>query len=291
MHVTPPRLALTDGPPIRTGRIPPGASSTWALRSSHRGRAIHRTGAAGRALAALGFAALCLAASGFHHGVLAQETLAPFAVDSGERPQAPWAYAGLPAQKPAPTRFRVRELDGRRVLQVEADRSYGNLVHPLANAPAGALSWRWRVEQPLSAANLRTKDGDDAALKVCAMFDLPRERVPFIERQLLRLAESRYGEPLPNATLCYVWDPAWPRGSVVANAYTKRVRFITLDGAVGAWLSEQHDLAADFRRAFGEESREVPPLRAILVGADADNTGGRSIGWIDTLRLDPLPAR
>ena len=121
------------------------------------------------------------------------------------------------------------------------------------------------------------------------MFDLPLSAVPFLERQLLRLAESRFGEPLPNATLCYVWDPSWPRGSVVANAYTKRVRFITLDGAVGAWLSERHDLAADFLRAFGDESRELPPLRAILVGADADNTGGRSVGWIDELRLEPVP--
>jgi len=237
--------------------------------------------------AALGI--LCFAAGIVSPGVLAKEPLAPFAAGSGELPQAPWAYAGLPAQKPSPTRYRVRELDGRRVLQVEADRSYGNLVHPLAGEAAGALSWRWRVDAPLPAADLRTKEGDDAALKVCAMFDLPRERVPFVERQLLRLAESRYGEPLPNATLCYVWDPSWPRASVVPNAYTKRVRFITLDGAAGAWLSERHDLAADFLRAFGDESREVPPLRAILVGADADNTGGRSIGWIDTLRLEPVP--
>ncbi len=135
--------------------------------------------------------------------------------------------------------------------------------------------------------DLRSKAGDDAALKVCALFDMPRERVAFVERQLLRLAESRFGGPMPNATLCYVWDQSWPRGSVVSNAYTKRVRFITLDGPAGAWLSERHDLAVDFLLAFGDESREVPPLRAILVGADADNTGGRSVGWIDALRLEP----
>lgn len=216
----------------------------------------------------------------------AQELLAPIAAAAGEAPSPPWAYAGLPAQKPPPTRFRVRELEGRRVLQVEAERSYGNLVHAVASPSAGMLSWRWRVDTPLPAADLRSKEGDDTALKVCALFELPRERVPFVERQLLRLAESRFGEPLPNATLCYVWDPSWPRGSVVPNAYTKRVRFITVGGAPGSWLSERHDLAAGFVRAFGDESREVPPLRAILVGADADNTGGRSVGWIDALRLE-----
>ena len=234
--------------------------------------------------------ALCFAAGHFSHAEAAGEPLAPFAADSGELLRSPWAYVGLPTQKPPPTRYRVRELEGRRMLHVEADRSYGNLVHPVAGLAAGELSWRWRVEVPLPGADLRRKEGDDAALKVCAMFDLPRERVPFLERQLLRLAESRFGEPLPNATLCYVWDPSWPRGSVVPNAYTKRVRFVTVDGAPGAWLSERHDLAADFLRAFGDESREVPLLRAILVGADADNTGGRSVGWIDALRLES-PAR
>ncbi|HZF78990.1 MAG TPA: DUF3047 domain-containing protein [Rubrivivax sp.] len=229
---------------------------------------------------------LCGAVGFCPHNAHARQSLAPLAA-AGEGPQAPWAYAGLPAQKPPPTRFQVRELDGRRVLHIEAERSYGNLVHPLQGVAAGALSWRWRIDTPLAAADLRSKAGDDAALKVCAMFDLPRERVPFVERQLLRVAESRFGEPLPNATLCYVWDPSWPRGSVVLNAFTKRVRFITLDGATGAWLTEQHDLASDFLRAFGDESRDVPILRAILVGADADNTGGRSAGWIDGLRLEP----
>jgi len=235
-----------------------------------------------------GVAALCCVL-GLAGSAAAADLLAPLA-GSGELPPAPWAYAGLPAQKPPPTRYLVRELEGRRVLQVEADRSYGNLVHALAAVPAGELSWRWRVDAPLPAVDLRSKAGDDAALKVCALFELPRERVPFIERQLLRLAESRYGEPLPNATLCYVWDPSWPHGSVVHNAYTKRVRFITLGGAAGSWLSERHDLAAGFLRAFGDESREVPPLRAVLVGADADNTGGRSVGWLDALRLG-APAR
>lgn len=220
----------------------------------------------------------------------AAELLTPLAAGTGEQPPAPWAYAGLPAQKPPPTRYKLRELEGRRALHVEAEGSYGNLVHPLAGVAAGALSWRWRVDTPLPAADLRSKAGDDAALKVCALFDLPRERVPFVERQLLRLAESRFGEPLPNATLCYVWDASWPRGSVVPNAYTRRVRFITLGGAPGTWLVERQDLAADFLRAFGDESREVPLLRAVLVGADADNTGGRSVGWVDALRLE-APAR
>lgn len=206
---------------------------------------------------------------------------------AGDTPPAPWFYAGLPQQQMPATRYRIAHIDGRRALRVEAERSYGNLLHPVAGIPAGTLEWTWRVDQPLPAANLRSKAGDDAALKVCAMFDLPRDRVPFVERQLLRVAESRLGEPIPSATLCYVWDPSLPRDTLVENAYSRRLRFITLGGEVGRWQSEVRNLASDFLRAFGDESRTVPPLRALALGADADNTGGHSIGWVASLRLLP----
>jgi hypothetical protein len=210
--------------------------------------------------------------------------LAPLATANGTVPPSPWAYAGLPQQTLPATRFAVGQPEGQPALRIEARASYGNLVHPLAGATAGELRWRWRVEQPVAAADLRTRAGDDVALKVCALFDMPREKVPFVERQLLRLAESRLGEALPSATLCYVWDPAWPRGSVVPNAFSPRVRYITLGAPGSQWQAERQDLAADFLRAFGDESKAVPPLLAIAVGADADNTGGQSIGWIADLQ-------
>jgi hypothetical protein len=217
--------------------------------------------------------------------------LAPLSGATGALPPAPWAFAGLPDQRFPPTRFQLDAVEGGSALRVEAVGAYGNLVHPLAAVPAGELAWRWRVDRRLPGADLRTKQGDDTSLKVCAMFDLPRSRVPFIERQLLRLAESRVGQPLPNATLCYVWDPAWPRDTVLPNAYTRRVRYITLGAAEPGWQRERRTLAADFLRAFGDESPTVPALIAIAVGADSDNTGGHSLGWVGDLRLDPAPPR
>lgn len=217
--------------------------------------------------------------------------LLALAAHAGDTPPAPWVYVGLPQQQLPATRYSVASIEGRRALRVEAERSYGNLLHPLvgtlAGTRAGTLQWTWRVDQPLTAANLRSKAGDDAALKVCAMFDLPRERVPFVERQLLRLAEARLGEPIPSATLCYVWDPSLPRDTLLDNAYSRRLRFITLGGEPGRWHSETRNLASDFLRAFGDESSSVPPLRALALGADADNTGGHSIGWVESLRLLP----
>jgi hypothetical protein len=155
------------------------------------------------------------------------------------------------------------------------------------------LQWRWRLDQPLTGgkvvADILTKAGDDAALKVCVLFDHPLDRVPFAQRALLRIARSMSGEDLPAATLCYVWDSVHPAGLQGPNPYTSRVRFITLQGKsapLAQWQNESRDVAADFAKFFSDElpaEAAVPPVRAVLIGADSDNTGAESLGWIQAL--------
>lgn len=229
----------------------------------------------------------CMAAAASAQG------LPPLALDGA------WRIVGLPQQKAPLTQFALQTLDGATVLRVEARGSYGNLVHALADVDrdgvgsARTLAWRWRLEQPLAAADLRTRAGDDAALKVCALFDLPLEALPFWERQKMRVARAAAGEWLPAATLCYVWDPALPEGTLLPNAHSARLRWIVARGqgtAAGRWHDERHDLRADFMRAFGAElpaGAGLPPLRAIAIGADADNTGGRSLGHVAAPALLP----
>ncbi len=229
---------------------------------------------------------------------------------------AAWVSAPLPAQKLPPTRFDLRVVDGRPAWRVESPASYGNLVHAVQGpgAQARTITWRWRLDRAIERADLLTKAGDDAALKVCALFDMPAERVPFLERQLLRVARAASGQALPAATLCYVWAPlvstgvvagaaggalaaaqvgavpAGLTGVVLPNAHTRRMRWMVLRGAespLGAWQVEQRDLRADFLSAFGDETATVPPLVAVLVGADADNTGGHGLGWLQDLTLRP----
>jgi hypothetical protein len=178
-------------------------------------------------------------------------------------------------------------------LRIEAAGSYGNLVHPLPPPPApavdrGTLRWRWRVEEPNRAADLRHRRTDDTSAKVCVLFDLPLERLPFDEALLMRIARSRTGEPLPAATVCYVWDAREAAGTAIDNPFSRRVRYLVLRGAEsphGGWREEQRDLAADFLKLFGDESRTVPRVLGIGVGADADNTGGRSVAHLTGLTL------
>ena len=208
---------------------------------------------------------------------------------TGTAAPAPWRLVGLPGGKVPQTQFDVTELDGAQVLRVRSNASYGTLNHPTGPAP-GLLSWRWRVDTPVTGADLRRKHADDAPLKLCAMFDLPLEALGFMERSVMRMARSRSAEPLPAATLCYLWDATLPAGTVLPNPYTARVRYFVLDSgaaALGRWQPHRRDLASDFLLAFGHESATVPPLVAIVVGADADNTGGSGLAYLADLQLEP----
>jgi hypothetical protein len=216
-------------------------------------------------------------------------------VSAGQPTLGPgWRLLTLPQQKPPVTQLGAELLDGRPALRIDARASYGNLALALDGPGPAQVRWSWRVDRPNPAADVKTKPGDDSPAKVCLAFDLPLERVPFFERELLRFARTRSPEPLPAATLCWVWGHAEAVGSMVPNPYTKRVRVIVLRNranATGRWFDEQRDVAADFRAAFGDESPQVPPVTAVLVGGDADNTGAQSLAFVAGLQFEGrLPA-
>jgi hypothetical protein len=223
--------------------------------------------------------------------VAAQSALTSFG-SAGGAPQAPWKVVGLPQQTKPFTRFSVVDVDGKRAVKIEADESYGNLVHPVKSmAPPAHLAWQWRVEKPLEQADLREKRGDDTAVKVCVFFDMPMENVPFADRQLLRFARSKTSDPVPTATICYVWDQKLPAGTTLDNAFTRRQRYIVVESGndrLDRWVAEKRDLAADFTKLFADESGTVvPPIIGVAVGADSDNTKAHSVSYVSGLALEP----
>ena len=231
--------------------------------------------------------------------VFAQDSVAmtanlhPFSSASGTVPPPPWRVVGLPKAAKPLTRFDLVPMDGRPVLRVQTDHSYANLVHDLPDlvlVPGMKLRWRWRLDQPLRGTDLRQKSGDDTPLKVCALFNMPLEQLGFVERNMMRVARSVSSENLPAATLCYVLDASLPAGTLLDNAYTHRMRMIVADSGeqhLGQWIAHSQDLAADFQRAFGQESATLPPLQSLLVGGDSDNTGGQSLGYVGDVTLSP----
>ena len=150
------------------------------------------------------------------------------------------------------------------MLRARADASYANLVHELAPATiATRLAWRWRIDQPVAGADLTRKSGDDVPARVCALFDLPLERLSAGDRFRIRLGRLLFDPKLPAAAICYVWDEKLAAGTWLANAYTDRVRMLVLrQGSTGRWFDESRDLRADFAAALNRgAARPVQMLR------------------------------
>jgi len=238
--------------------------------------------------------ALALLACAAPHAQAAEPALTPFKEMAAD-PPAPWHVVGLPGQTPQSkpfTEFAVVEIDGRKALRVEAKQSFGNLVHPVTwTAPTAKLSWQWRVDDPLPNADLRTKQGDDTALKVCVSFAMPLDQVPFLERQLLKVGQSKTSEPLATSNVCYVWDNNLAVGTELDNAFSRRTRYIVLETGTAnlkQWKSEKRDVNADFKKLFADENQgKVYPVTGVGIGADADNTKARSLGYVANITLEP----
>ena len=213
--------------------------------------------------------------------------LVPFSTASDAVPSS-WELVTLPRIE-RHTQFAIVKLDGVSTLSVSAERSYAGLVHAVAPPWTAAthLRWRWRVDRAPEGADLLRRGGDDAALRICVLFDLPLERLSFVDRLLLRAARGLYRRPLPAATLCYLWAPG-PDGWI-ENAHTGRVQMRALHGGAterGRWFSEERDLHEDFARAFPREARGgVPPILAVSVSADTDNTGSSALGFVGDVVL------
>lgn len=218
--------------------------------------------------------------------------LAPFSTAEPGPPPPPWKLPTLP-KLPKHTRFEIADIDGTRALRAEADASYANLLTPVEPAlgQRPILTWRWRVDAFPAGADLRRKQGDDTAARLCVLFDVPDARLAFGVRMQLKLGRTLFDPALPAASICYVWDEKLAAGTSLPNAYTDRVRMIVLrQGGPGQWADERRDVQADFARAFPSEAAGGfrPRIAAIGIANDGDNTGGSSRAWFgDAKLLDP----
>ena len=217
--------------------------------------------------------------------------IAAFSAAALGEPPAAWKFATLPRKEP--TKFSVVELGGARVLKVEAEDSYGNLVHGLhvQLSERSTLSWRWRVDKLVEEADLKQRSGDDSPAKLCLFFAFDTSKLPLGERTKLSMAQSLTGQDVPGETLCYVWDNKLPADTGITNAFTKRIRMIVLDtgsAKLGQWVTERRNVVVDYQRLFGDESGgKVPEVIGVAISADADNTHGRALAYFGDVTLTP----
>lgn len=186
------------------------------------------------------------------------------------------------------TAYRVAPQGPRYALLAEAASSASMLRQALHIHPdqLGALQFDWRVDQLIPGADMRQRDAEDSPVRLIMVFEGDRQRFSAKNNMLSELTLSLTGEPLPYATLMYVWCNDCPAESVIVNPRTDRIRKLAVESGaerVGQWLNYRRDIRADFKKAFGEEPGA---LLGLAIMTDTDNTRSTTRAWYGTIRLD-----
>ena len=197
-----------------------------------------------------------------------------------------WQEVLIPGKRA--TAYTWELFDGRRALAARSEGSASMMRRKVNVAPdqLGRVNFSWQVTELMAGAHVGYSDAEDAPARLLLAFGGNVAALPSRTRMMFELAEALTGEAPPYATLMYVWDAKAPVDSVIVNPRTDRIRKIVVDSGpteLRRWREHRRDVAADFRRAFGEEPG---PLVAIAVMTDSDNTRSRARAWYGPVTLD-----
>lgn len=190
-----------------------------------------------------------------------------------------WQHWQLPGKQS--TDYVPGQLEGREVVAVRADASASMLRQRVRIEPQdlGKLHFSWKVPALIAQADLAQRDTADSPVRIVLAFEGDRARWSFKDNMLSELAHALTGEPMPYATLMYVWCNTRTPGSVIVNPRTDRIRKLVVEageGSLNQWLDYERDIRGDFMQAFGEEPGA---LIGIAIMTDSDNTRATARAW------------
>lgn len=200
-------------------------------------------------------------------------------------PAQAWHDLALPGKQL--TRYTSLIEQGQPVVLAESHASASMLRRTLRVEPGslGQVKFSWRVASLIESADLTDRDASDSPVRLILAFDGDHARLTLRNRLMFDLAHAVTGEAPPFATLMYVWDNKAPLESVIHSGRTDRIRKLVLESGqsnLGDWRFYERDVAADFRKTFGED-----PGALIAVGlmTDSDNTRSSAKAWYGEVRL------
>lgn len=179
------------------------------------------------------------------------------------------------------------------VVKAESNKSASGLTKVIRFNPKEYpyLSWRWKVNKAIPATDVTKKSGDDYAARIYVMFDYDVKDLPKDEQSQVNWYKFFNGKLPPLATLNYIWANKMAVGDIVSSAYTKRVKMLALknkNSALQQWHVEERNIYEDYKKAFGEEPKEVISL-AIMT--DTDNTNSMAESYFGDIVISKQPIK
>ncbi|GAB3186383.1 DUF3047 domain-containing protein [Hydrogenophaga aquatica] len=213
-------------------------------------------------------------------------TSSPWAQASTLTGEGQWQHQTFKGRKN--TAYAATTHEGRPALHARSD-SGSSAMRYRVRVPSdamGTLRFSWFVRQLNPAFDLTDREAEDAVARVILTFEGDRQRLTARDHMLSELAQLITGEPLPYATLMYVWDHVHPAGTVLEHPSTRRIRMLVVKsgpGKLGQWADQERDVLADFQHAFGETPQA---LTGIGLMTDGNNTRQLAEAWYGPVKLD-----
>ena len=199
-----------------------------------------------------------------------------------------WQHFKLPRKHPSQFRYVVK--DGRHAIDAYAQSSASMLTQATRVEPAalGRIKFSWKLPELIQHADMSKREFDDSPVRVVLAFEGDRSKLSSKNAMLSELAHLLTGEPLPYATLMYVWCNVCDPGSVILNPHTDRIRKLPLESGphkLNRWMDYERTVRADFLKAFEEEPGT---LTSISIMTDTDNTKSTARAWYGPVLLLPV---
>lgn len=202
-----------------------------------------------------------------------------------------WQHYPLPGKQSS--EYAYARVDGRHVMAARANASASMLRQAVHIAPddLGRVKFSWKVPELIAQADMALRDAEDSPVRIVLAFDGDRSTFSVKNAMLSELSHALTGEPLPYATLMYVWCNTRAPGSVIVNPRTDRIRKLVVESGgknLNQWLDYERDIRADFEKAFGESPGA---LVGIGIMTDTDNTRSSARAWYGQLKLTSAPVK
>lgn len=166
------------------------------------------------------------------------------------------------------TRYFPGVAEGIPCLRAESSASASGLFHKVEYDAAAEpiLAWSWKVDNTIVKGDPRTKAGDDYPARIYVVFP----SMFFWNTKALN----------------YVWATNLPEGTAIPNSFTGNAMMVAVEngpGHVGQWRHYRRNIYEDFRKFFGSEP---PPVGAIAIMTDTDNTGEKASACYGAIRVE-----
>lgn len=182
---------------------------------------------------------------------------------------------------PRHTRYTLVMESGRVVVKANSEASSSGLIRKIRIDPKEypLIEWRWKILNIYRKGDVTTKAGDDYPARLYITFETNYADMGLFEKVTHEIARRLYGEYPPGSAITYIWESKTPKGSIVPNPYTDRVRMIVVesgDSLLNQWIQEERNVYEDYKSAFG---REPPMISGVAIMTDSDNTGESSTAF------------